>query len=307
MPNFVAKLPYKRLLCGLSLLAVLGVAQDPILSVNVRLVRVLTTVRDGGGELIGTLNQSNFSILDNGVAQTVSVFEQHSEQPLSVALLVDTSGSTAKDLKYETDSVMRFIKTLFAEGNAQDSLALYSFNYQVTKETGYVRSPGKLETRLRALHGEAGTSLYDAIYLASGELEGRPGRRVMLIVTDGGDTFSSKKYHDALESAQMADAVIYPVLVIPISASAGRNTGGEHALTTLARGTGGRVFEPTLGVSLDRAFTDILRELRTQYLLGYYPREMPLTKDRFHKLEVRVDRPGLQVLARNGYYGESAK
>lgn len=281
--------------------------QDEVIRVDVRLVRVLTTVRDGAGALLGNLSKESFSILDNGVPQPVSVFERRSEQPLSVALLVDTSGSTASNLKYETDSMARFLRALFAEGNPEDSVALYSFNYQVTKETTFGRSQAKLEQRLRALHGEAGTALYDAIYLASGELDRRKGRRVMLIVTDGGDTISSKQYKDALEAAQVADAVIYPVLVVPIAAAVGRNTGGEHALTTLAHGTGGRVFEPTLGGALDAAFADILRELRTQYLLGYYPRDVPLTKERFHRLEVRVNQPGLQVISRNGYYGEATR
>ena len=296
-----------RLLLSCAVLATLALAQDPILRVDVRLVRVLTTVRDASGALLGTLGQNDFSVIDNGAPQQVAVFERRTEQPLSVALMVDTSGSTASNLKYETDSVLRFLKTLFAEGNPEDSVALYSFNYQVTKQTPFARNQGRLESKLRGLHGEAGTALYDAIYLAAGELDQRKGRRVMLIVTDGGDTFSSKQYKDALESAQLSDAVIYPVLVVPIAAAVGRNTGGEHALTTLAQGTGGRVFEPTLGAALDNAFSDILKELRTQYLLGYYPHDTPLTKNRFHKLEIRVNRPGLQVLARNGYYGEAAK
>ena len=296
-----------RLLLSCAVLATLALAQDPILRVDVRLVRVLTTVRDASGALLGTLGQNDFSVIDNGAPQQVAVFERRTEQPLSVALMVDTSGSTASNLKYETDSVLRFLKTLFAEGNPEDSVALYSFNYQVTKQTPFARNQGRLESKLRGLHGEAGTALYDAIYLAAGELDQRKGRRVMLIVTDGGDTFSSKQYKDALESAQLSDAVIYPVLVVPIAAAVGRNTGGEHAQTTLAQGTGGRVFEPTLGAALDTAFSDILKELRTQYLLGYYPHDTPLTKNRFHKLEIRVNRPGLQVLARNGYYGEAAK
>jgi Ca-activated chloride channel family protein len=127
----------------------------------------------------------------------------------------------------------------------------------------------------------------------------------MIIVTDGGDTTSSKDFHAALQAAQLADAVIYPVLVVPITNDAGRNIGGENALTTLAAGTGGRVFLPSVGAELDRAFTDIIQDLRTQYLLAYYPRDVPLTKNRFHQLKVRVSRPDLQVSARNGYYGEA--
>jgi Ca-activated chloride channel homolog len=127
----------------------------------------------------------------------------------------------------------------------------------------------------------------------------------MVIVTDGGDTTSKTDFHAALESAQLADAVIYPIVVMPITNDAGRNVGGENALTFMAQGTGGRTFMPSVGPDLDKAFTEILRDLRTQYLLGYYPKDVPLTRNRFHKLEVKLRRPELRVLARNGYYGDA--
>jgi len=273
--------------------------------VQVNLVRVVATVKNPAGELVGALNKDDFELLDNGVPQQIAVFERQTAQPLSVAMMVDTSGSTAKDLKYETDSVVRFFKDLFAEGNPKDAVALYSFNYQVTLHNFFTHNAAPLEHSLRMLQGEAGTSLYDAIYLASNELETRDGRKVMVIVTDGGDTTSVKDFHAALNAAQLADTVIYPVLVVPIANDAGRNIGGEHALITMANGTGGRVFQPTLGDALDQAFTDIIKELRTQYMLGYYPKGVPLTKDRFHNLQVRVRRPGLRVTSRNGYYGDA--
>ncbi|MFI5106614.1 MAG: VWA domain-containing protein, partial [Terriglobales bacterium] len=254
---------------------------------------------------VGSLSKSDFAVFDNNVPQQIAVFERHTEQPLSVALLVDTSGSTAKDLKYEVDSIARFLHALFAEGNPRDTVALFSFNYQVVKHNHFTRNAGPIERSLHALHGEAGTSLYDAIYLAAGQLENRDGRRVMVIVTDGGDTTSSVDFHAALQAAQLADSVIYPILVVPIANDAGRNVGGENALTTLALGTGGHVFAPTIGAELDRAFTHLIEDLRTQYLLAYYPRDIPLTKNRFHRLEVRVGNPQLRVLARNGYYGEA--
>jgi Ca-activated chloride channel family protein len=163
-----------------------------------------------------------------------------------------------------------------------------------------------VDSQLKQLKSEGGTSLYDAIYLASRELENRDGRHVMVVVTDGGDTTSVKDFHQALEAAQLADTLLYPVLVVPITNNAGRNIGGENALTTLAAGTGGRVFLPTLGAELDRAFSDILRELRTQYLVGFYPKDVPLTKDRYHILKVAVQGRNLRVLTRSGYYGESS-
>jgi len=145
--------------------------------------------------------------------------------------------------------------------------------------------------------------VYDAISLSSRELSPREGRHVIVMVTDGGDTTSRTRYPEALEAAHLADAVIYPILVVPIPNDAGRNTGGEHALYTMAAGTGGRVFEPSVGAQLDQAFTDILRDLRTQYLLGYYPRGLPGDAPRFHPVRVELSRRDLRATTRTGYYG----
>jgi len=291
----------------LAVLAAALLSQETVIRVEVRLVRILATVRNTAGQLVGSLEKGDFQVLDNGVPQELAIFEHHTEQPLSIALLVDTSASTGIELRYELESVNRFLKALFREGNPQDALALFIFNYDVNLLAGFTRRLDRLERELKKLKNEGGTSLYDAIYLASGNLESRDGRHVIVVVTDGGDTTSARTYHQALQAAQMADAVLYPILVVPITNDPGRNVGGENALTSLAAGTGGRVFAPSVGEALDTAFTDILRELRTQYLLAYYPRNVPPAKDRFHRLTVKVRRPDLQVLARSGYYGDAAE
>jgi Ca-activated chloride channel homolog len=294
-------------LLGGALLAVASAAlcQEPSIRIDVQLVRVLATVKDPGGALVGSLEKSDFTVRDNGVPQEISVFERQTDQPLSVAVLIDNSGSTAKDLRYETDSVTRFLHALFREGNPEDAAALYSFNWEIVRQNNFTRNVAAVERSLRGLRGEAGTALYDAILLASRDIQDRRGRKVLVIVTDGGDTISHTDFQRAVEAAQLADAVIYPVLVVPIANEAGRNVGGENALTTFAERTGGRVFAPSLGASMDQAFDQILRDLRTQYLLGFYPKNVPLTKERFHTLEVGVADPRLQVKARSGYYGEA--
>jgi Ca-activated chloride channel family protein len=290
---------------GIWLPAVALAQPESVIRVDVNLVRILATVKDPAGQLIGTLTKDDFTITDNGAVQQVSVFEHHTDQPLSIALLLDTSGSTAKELKYETDSVARFLKALFAEGNPDDTVEFMTFNYRIVRQNQFTHNPLSIERNLKALKGEAGTCMYDAIYWAAKDLEMRQGRKVIVMVTDGGDTTSVHDFHAAVSAAQLADAVIYPVLVVPIPNEAGRNVGGENALTTMAQWTGGRVFAPTVGAALDQAFADIIRELRTQYLLAFYPKNVPLTKDKFHRLEVKVRRPDLRVTARNGYYGES--
>jgi Ca-activated chloride channel family protein len=233
------------------------------------------------------------------------VFEHHTALPLSVALLIDTSGSTAKDLRYETTSLEKFLHALLREGNSDDTVALYAFNDEITRLNSFTRREQRLIDSLKELKARAGTSLYDAVHLASRDLTGRDGRHVIVAVSDGGDTTSIKKYADAFESAQSADAIIYPVLVVPITNDAGRNLGGERALETLASGTGDRVFQPMGAAELDQAFAQILRDLRTQYLIGYYPHNLPADTPRFHPVRVDLSRTDLRATTRTGYYGDA--
>jgi Ca-activated chloride channel family protein len=275
--------------------------------VDVHLVRLLVNVKNPAGELVGSLDPKEFTVYDNGVPQEIAVFERYTTQPLSIAVMIDNSGSTRKDLPYEITSIGKFLSALFGEGNDRDMAALYSFNYDVTLLNTFTRRQKQLEDRLRLVKPEGGTSLYDAIFFAAQELRGRPGRHVMVIVTDGGDTTSSHKYKDALESAQRADAVMYPIVVVPIANDAGRNTGGEHALQTLASSTGGRWFDPDVGERLDRAFADILLDLRAQYMLGYYPRGAGTETRGFHTTQVELKRKDLRAFTRTGYYGVESR
>ena len=279
---------------------------QPVFRADVKLVRLLTTVKDATGALVGGLTKSDFLISDNGAPQEIAVFEQHTAQPLSVAIMLDISGSTAKDLKYEVDSLQRFAKALFGSGNPEDQAALSTFNHDVAKVSSFTRRLDRLESALRGLKVGAGTSLYDAILLGTDELGRRSGRRVLIVVTDGGDTTSFTTFHAALEAAHRNDAVIYSILVVPIKNDAGRNIGGEHALELFASGTGGKVFQPTVGAALDKAFEAILKDLRSQYLLAYYPKNVPLTRNRFHTVKVETKTSGLRVQSRSGYYGDSA-
>jgi len=295
-----------RWLASIAISGLLLAQQPTKIRVNVQLVHAVATVKTAAGQVVGTLERGDFDIFDNGVKQEIAVFEHRTDKTLSVALLVDVSGSTAKELAYEADSAGRFVRALFGEGNPEDSLKLWTFNWKVTQETrGYTRDQKVLTERLKTMHGDAGTALYDAIYFAARDLEPRDGRKVIVVVTDGHDTVSNKAdIHAALEEAQLADAVLYAIIVKPITSPAGRDIGGEHALQFMADGTGGRTYLPTVGAALDKAFMDILTELRTQYLIGFYPKGLPPTKERFHKLEVRTKNPDLRVSARNGYYEE---
>ncbi|HPQ17195.1 MAG TPA: VWA domain-containing protein, partial [Bryobacteraceae bacterium] len=196
--------------------------QETVFRVDVRLVRILATVKTNSGELVGNLQKEDFSIFDNGVPQEIAVFEHHTEQPLSIAILIDTSSSTGIELRYEVQSVTRFLRALFASGNPQDAVELYSFDADTTLLVPFTRRLDRLERELKGLKGSGGTSLYDAVCFAAESLQQREGRHVLVVITDGGDTTSAKTFHQALEAAQMADAVIYPILVMPITNDPGQ-------------------------------------------------------------------------------------
>ncbi len=280
-------------------------AQDPVIRVEVKLIRILASVRDQYGQLAGGLSKEDFQIFDNGVEQEIPIFERSTTQALNVIVMLDISASVAKDLKYETEAALRFARSLFKEGNSDDTLALITFNHNVDIIASFTRRIQRLENAVRDIKTGAGTSLYDALYLASEELEGREGRKVIVCVSDGGDTASYKKFNAANIAIQRAQAAVYPILVTPITNDAGRNTGGENALQLIAERSGGRVLQPATYDKLGLAFDEILRDLRTQYFLAYYPKRLAAKGNPFHRLEVKVRRPDLRVSARTGYYEET--
>ncbi len=136
----------------------------------------------------------------------------------------------------------------------------------------------------------------------------RRGRKVMVLITDGGDTVSKENYNTALREAQIAEAIVYPIIIVPIEASAGRDLGGEHALIQIAHDTGGKYYYASDLKTLDQAFQRISEELRTQYLLAYYPSNRLAYSD-FRKIDVKVvapDADDLRARYRTGYYTSKA-
>jgi len=151
----------------------------------------------------------------------------------------------------------------------------------------------------------AATALFDAIYVASRALSPRQGRKVIVLITDGGDTISKVDYKEAVRAAEEAEALVYSIIVVPIESSAGRETGGEHALIQLSEDTGGKYYYATSMAQLDEAFHKISDELRTQYLLAYYPSQRNSFSE-FRRIQVSVsgapESSTYHVRNRAGYY-----
>jgi len=277
-------------------------APSTTVRVDVKLVNVFVTVTDAHGAPIGSLKQNDFKLSEDGKEQKISVFDKESALPLSIVLAIDTSLSTRRDLPLELASARRFAHTVL---RPQDGIALFQFSEIVNEVLPFTSQLKSLDRAIERLHPGSATALYDALFLGSQALDKRQGRKVMVVITDGGDTASKVDYQDAVRSAEEAEAIVYSIIVVPVEASAGRDTGGEHALVQISEDTGGKYYYASSLAQLDDAFKQISDELRTQYLLAYYPSQR-LSESEFRRIQVRVDgvpdASSLKVRHRTGYY-----
>ncbi|MCU1269102.1 MAG: von Willebrand factor, type [Acidobacteriaceae bacterium] len=272
------------------------------IKVDVKLVNIFVTVTDEHGSPVGNLNKDNFQIFEDGHPQKISVFGKESELPLSIVLDIDTSLSTRKDLPLELASARRFAHAII---RPVDALSLYDFSEVVSQDVPFTADLKTIDHGIDRVHTGAATALYDAVFLGAQALETRQGRKVLVVITDGGDTVSQVNYHGALRAAQQAEAIVYSIIDVPIEASAGRDTGGEHALIQLSEDTGGKYYYASSITQLDQAFRAISDELRTQYLLAYYPSQRLADSD-FRRLEVKLtgvpEASDYKARHRTGYY-----
>jgi Ca-activated chloride channel family protein len=279
-------------------------AQDAPLRIDVKLVNVFVNVTDSNGAIVGELTGDDFAIFEDGRPQKIAVFDRQSELPLNLTLAIDTSASTYKDRLLEQEAAKKFVHALM---RPQDKMSVLEFSTFVSELTmGFTNKVSQIDRALDHMRGEGGTALYDAIYLGAQRLGKREGRKVLVLVSDGGDTVKSTNYSDALEQALRNEVMIYSIIDVPIEASAGRDLGGEHALITLAEQTGGKSFYVSDG-GLDKAFARVSDDLRTQYLLGYYPHNQEPGRN-FHRLRVTIPRAAsdaFNIRHRTGYYADS--
>jgi len=277
------------------------------IKVDVKLVNIFVTVTDERGSPVGNLNKDNFQIFEDGHPQKISIFGKESELPLSIVLDIDTSLSTRKDLPLELASARRFAHAII---RPVDALSLYDFSEVVSQDLPFTADLKTIDRGIDHVHTGAATALYDAVFLGAQALETRQGRKVLVVITDGGDTDSQVNYQGALRAAQQAEAIVYSIIDVPIEASAGRDTGGEHALIQLSEDTGGKYYYASSITQLDQAFRAISDELRTQYLLAYYPAQRLADSD-FRRLEVKLtgvpESSNYKARHRTGYYTSKSR
>ena len=298
-------LRWMRAACG-ALLAAAPLAlpaQETTLHMDVKLVSIFVNVTDRDGAIVGGLTRDDFALFEDGRPQNIAVFERQSALPLNLTLAIDTSGSVRKDMSEEAAAARKFAQNIL---RPQDQMSVLQFATTVNVLTPFTNKLSVIDHGLGQLHSDWATALYDAICLGSQRLGPKQGRKVLVVISDGDDTAQSSTYAQALEQALRNEVMIYSLIDVPIEASAGRDTGGEHALITLAEQTGGKSFYVNDG-GLDKAFAQVSDDLRTQYLLGYYPKNQEPGKA-FHRVTVTVPRAAADAFHignRAGYYADA--
>jgi VWFA-related protein len=341
------------------------------MSVQVKVVNVFATARDRHGKIVNTLGKDNFTLTEDGRPQVIRYFARETDLPLTLGLLVDTSMSQRRVLGEERSASQGFLNQMVRED--KDRAFVIHFDRDVELLQDLTSSHQRLEAALQSLEAPqftrasggnspngggspypgsggsgrgsgrnrgGGTTLYDAVYLASDELmQKQQGRKAVVVLSDGVDTGSKESLEEAIESAQRANTVVYSILFkdddaygngggfgrtgisIPGMGGPGMGRGGmgggrggrrlpeQHAdgkkvLERISKETGGRLFEVSRKESVDQIYSQIQEELRNQYSLGYTPDRGGAPESGYHKIQVATNQKDVAVQAREGYYGD---
>jgi VWFA-related protein len=330
---------------------------DAKYSSDVKVVNVLASVHDKNGKVVSTLDKDDFSVEEDGRPQVIRYFARQSDLPLTLGLLVDTSGSESRNIESERRASYKFFDQVVREG--EDKAFLIHFDREVELLQDLTSSKTQLDKGLDSLTGDqlnrrnsnggqgqgggqgpgggrgrggGGTTLYDAVLLASEELmEKQKGRKAVVLFSDGEDNGSKVTLTRAIESAQRADTLVYSVRFYDKNAGAsispglgrGRRGGGgfpggggggypggypnagrvdgKKVLQQISEETGGEYFEVSGGMTLDKIYAQIQDELRNQYSLGYSSDQSGAG---YRRIKVTAKGKNLTVQTREGYYAK---
>jgi Ca-activated chloride channel family protein len=284
--------------CALALLAstlVLADQDQPIFKSNVRTVPIYATVVDASGRLVPELEQSDFTILDNGKPAEVSLFSNES-QPFSAVVMLDTSASMTANLKLLNRAAEQFLLRLLPVDRAQ----VGAFNDKIQLSGTFTNDRDELISALNDLYFGNPTRLNDGIAAGLDALQGIDGRRVVLVFTDGEDTSSKTGFKTVLERARDEEVMVYSIGLESEYFNGMRvvRSRPSRDLRKIADETGGGYFELLKTADLAPTFTRVAQELRSQYLIGFAPVSLD---NKVHKLELKVNKPGMTVRARKSY------
>ena len=296
------------------------------LKVRVNVVQLFFNVKDKKGALIPNQTKDDFELVEDGKPQTIKYFTAESNLPLTLGILIDSSGSQMRVLEMEKEVGGAFLNNILRD---KDEAFVIDFDVNVDLLQDFTNDVHRLKEALNRARintgggsgggipglgggpvptsNPRGTLLYDAVYLAAhDQLSHEVGRKAMILLTDGEDQGSQMRIRDAIEAAQKSDSIVYVLLIADRGFYGGFGYSGDSEMKKLAAETGGRVIE--VGNKYDKlkdAFDQIARELRSQYNLGYTPTNN--TQDgSFRKIELR-SKQGYKIQTRSGYYAIARK
>ena len=295
------------LLCSLLLafgaLSTLVLAQEPTFRAGTQVVSLFATVTDAQKRLVPDLQQTDFEVLDNEKPQPL-VFFQNEVQPITVVVMLDTSGSMTLTLDLLRAAAEQFVIRLLPADKAK----VGAFNDKIqVKGSKFINDRDQLVTDIKDLDYGNGTRLWDAIAVSEDELKGIAGRRVVLVFTDGDDTDSrSYSLGKVIDRARAEEDMVYAIGIESVYFNGQRTvrTKPDGGLRKIAEETGGGYFELTKTADLAPTFTRVAQELHSQYVLGFTPTSLD---GKVHKLSVRVKQQGMTARARRSYIANSEK
>jgi len=290
------------------------------IKVDVDIVSVLASVRDKRNGFISNLTKDDFQIFEDGKPQTIKYFSRETDLPLTIGMLVDVSASQENLIEIEKSAASQFFSQVIKK---KDQAFIISFGSESELLQDLTNSARLLQRGLNGLKLNSGfsgihpstvpgadrphgTVLFDAVYLAASDrMVHEVGRKVMVLITDGGDQGSKVRVEKAIEAAQKTDSVIYSVYYVDPGfynrGGFGFGSGDKGVLRKMSDETGGHVYEVGHKHNLNAVFEELQQEMRSQYAIGFAPANQ--AKDgSYHKLEIRMKNKDMKVQARKGYY-----
>ena len=270
---------------------------------GVELISLNVSVSEAG-KFVTDLEQSEFEVFEDGSKQTVSFFSR-SQQPIALAILLDTSNSMEDKLPTAQQAAVGFANRLRPEDVAE----VIGFSTLVRILQPFTSEPAAIERAIRGTTADGSTALYNAIYISLKELkkikaksEDEIRRQAIIVLSDGDDTSSLLPYEEVLELAKRSETAIYTIGLRPPDLGRATFKEAEYVLRSLAQETGGRSFFPAHVQELPKIYDSISHELSTLYTLAYSSKN-PLRNGAWRRIVVRVTRPGMLTRTRQGYYG----
>jgi Ca-activated chloride channel family protein len=274
---------------------------------GIELVSLNVTVTDGTKYVTG-LEQEDFEVFEDGARQSLSFFS-HMQQPIALAILLDTSNSMEDKLATAQEAAIGFVRRM----KKDDVSEVVEFNSQVRVPQPFTNDVNALERAIRQTSVNGSTSLYNAIYVSLRALKDERAknaeeirRQAIVVLSDGDDTSSVIEYDDVLDLAKRSETAIYAIGLRQPETGRGKFKEAEFVLRQLSQETGGRVFFPTSVGELPKIYEQISEELANQYTMAYSSKN-PMRNGAWRRIDVRVNKPGLTARTRRGYYGPSGQ